>query len=124
MRQKLEYTLFHPGLFTNYFAYPHPTTRHFSVSPWFVDFENRRAIIVGDGQHAFTTTTIEDFSSVVADSLDYEGVWPVNGGIVGSRITVAELVKMAQKLRGMRPSHPKSIYQPKKTRLIAVSARG
>ncbi|KAH6612513.1 nmrA-like family protein-like protein [Boeremia exigua] len=99
-RLTLEYTLFQPGLFTNYFAYPHSTTRHFSVSPWFVDFENRRAIIVGDGRQVFTTTTVEDFSSAVAQSLDYEGTWPVNGGVVGSRITVAELVKLAEKLRG------------------------
>lgn len=98
--QKLEYTLFQPGLFTNYFEYPHSSTRHFSISPWFVDFENRRAIVVDEGNQSFTTTTVEDFSSVVAEALDFEGKWPVTGGIVGSRITTKELVELAETLRG------------------------
>lgn len=92
--------MFQPGLFTNFFAYPRSTTRHFSKFPWFVDFENRRAIVVDDGEQHFTVTTVEDLSSVVAEALDYEGEWPVVGGVAGSRVTVNELVALAERLRG------------------------
>ncbi|KAH7073162.1 hypothetical protein FB567DRAFT_537185 [Paraphoma chrysanthemicola] len=98
--KKIEYTLFQPGLITNFFAYPHSTTRHFSKFPWFVDFENRRAIVVGDGDQHFTTTTVEDLSSVVAEAIDYKGEWPVRGGVAGSRVTVMQLIKLAENLRG------------------------
>jgi hypothetical protein len=69
--------------------------------PWFIDFENRRAIVVDDGNQYFTSTTVEDLSSLVAEALDYEGEWPVRGGIAGSRISVTELIGLAEKLRGM-----------------------
>ncbi|OQV09711.1 hypothetical protein CLAIMM_13803 [Cladophialophora immunda] len=98
--KKLEYCLFQPGYFTNYFGYPHSTTKHFAMSPAYVDFENRRAIMVGDGNHELTLTTVQDMANVVAEALAYEGEWPVNGGIRGSQTTIAQLVRLGEELRG------------------------
>ncbi|KAF9641125.1 NmrA-like protein [Lasiodiplodia theobromae] len=95
----LEYTLFQPGLFTNYFGFPHATTKHFSMSQWFVDFENRRAITVGNGDFPLVLSTVQDMAGVVAEALDYEGEWPVDGGICGSRLTLAELIELGKTLR-------------------------
>lgn len=42
-------------------------------------------------------------ADVVAEALDYEGEWPVDGGICGSRITLAELIKLGEIFRGKNP---------------------
>ncbi|KAK0650732.1 hypothetical protein DIS24_g6558 [Lasiodiplodia hormozganensis] len=99
-RIRLEYSLFQPGLFTNYFGFPYSTTKHLSMSPWLVDFDNRRAITVGAGDFSLCLTTVQDMAVVVADALDYEGKWPVDGGIRGTQITMAELIRLGEKLRG------------------------
>ncbi|KAF4535875.1 NmrA-like family protein [Lasiodiplodia theobromae] len=96
----LEYCLFQPGFFTNFFAWPHKTTPHFTLIPMYVDFHNRRALVPGDGNFTITLTTIEDMAAVVAEALDYPGKWPTVGGIQGSQITIKELVELGNKLRG------------------------
>ncbi|KAH7018717.1 hypothetical protein B0J12DRAFT_416208 [Macrophomina phaseolina] len=99
-RMRLEYTIFQPGLFVNYFGYPHASPKHFPMSQPFVDLEHRRAIMVEDGNAAITLTTVQDMGAVVAEALDYEGVWPVDGGMRGTQVTVAEMVEMSRRLRG------------------------
>ena len=44
---------------------------------------------------------MEDLSSVVAKAIDYHGEWPMLGGVVGSCVTVNDMVGLAEKLRGM-----------------------
>lgn len=78
------------------------------MSPWLVDFDNRRAITVGAGDFSLCLTTVQDMAVVVADALDYEGKWPVDGGIRGTQITMAELVRLGEKLRGK--SKPRLIF--------------
>ncbi|KAL3483955.1 hypothetical protein BJX62DRAFT_244385 [Aspergillus germanicus] len=46
--KRLEYCLFQPGYFTNYFGNPYSTTTHFAMSATYVDFENRKVILVDD----------------------------------------------------------------------------
>ncbi|KAL1631993.1 hypothetical protein SLS56_004038 [Neofusicoccum ribis] len=82
-KEVIEYSLFQPGFFLNYLGYPHSSTKHFSMSPMYVDLENRRAIIVSDGNSPITVTTIQDMAGVVAEALDYE-----------------ELVELGTKIRG------------------------
>ncbi|KKY14169.1 hypothetical protein UCDDS831_g08384 [Diplodia seriata] len=103
-RPRLEYTIFQPGLFTNYFGFPYSTTRHLSMSPWLIDFDNRRAITVGAGDFSLCLTTVQDMAFVVAEALEYEGKWPVDGGIRGTQITMAELIRLGEKLRGQLKS--------------------
>ncbi|KAK7711584.1 hypothetical protein SLS57_008067 [Botryosphaeria dothidea] len=98
-RMRLEYTLFQPGLFVNYFGFPHTTTKHFTMCQPFIDFENRRAIAVDEDSASITLTTVQDMGAVVAEALDYEGAWPVDGGMRGTQTTVAEVIELARRLR-------------------------
>ncbi|KAF5980755.1 hypothetical protein FCOIX_4659 [Fusarium coicis] len=99
-QQKIEYCLFQPGVFTDYFGYPHATTKHFNISCMFADFQNRRAIITDGNDAPITLTTVQDMSRPVAHALEYNGVWPTRGGIQGTAFTVSELMALGDKLRG------------------------
>ncbi|KAG5796171.1 hypothetical protein H9Q69_004784 [Fusarium xylarioides] len=98
--QKIEYCLFQPGMFTDYFGHPRAKTKHFGTFYMFADFQNRRAIIPEDADAPITLTTVRDMSQVVAQALEYNGVWPTVGGIQGTAFTVSELIALAEKLRG------------------------
>lgn len=84
----------------NYFGFPHTTTKHFTMCQPFIDFENRRAIAVDEDSASITLTTVQDMGAVVAEALDYEGAWPVDGGMRGTQTTVAEVIELARRLRG------------------------
>ena len=100
--QILEYTLFQPGLFLDYLAFPYKTAKYLTPLNTMIDFQNRRAIVV-DG-HAddtiMTLTTVQDLAAVVARAADYDGEWPVIGGISGNRVSVSQILKFGQKFRG------------------------
>lgn len=98
--QVLEYSKFQPGLFTNYFSYPYSSAKYLDTPQLQIDFGNRRAIVLGDGASQVTLTTIQDLAKVVAAAVDYEGEWPETGGIRGGQITVPNLIKLGEKLRG------------------------
>ncbi|KAF5562318.1 hypothetical protein FNAPI_3214 [Fusarium napiforme] len=99
-QQKVQYCLFQPGMFTDYFGYPHATTKHFNISCMFVDFQNRRAIIPDGDDAPIILTTVRDMSRLVAQALEYDGVWPTRGGMQGTAFTVSELIALGEKLRG------------------------
>ncbi|KAK6332987.1 hypothetical protein TWF718_010813 [Orbilia javanica] len=100
-KQVLEYSLFQPGLFTNYFAAPHQTAKHVFAFPLQIDFENRRAIIIEGGEDApINLVTVEDFANIVALAIGYEGAWPLVGGIKGDEVTVGQLIAIGEKIRG------------------------
>ncbi|KAJ4345834.1 uncharacterized protein N0V89_011969 [Didymosphaeria variabile] len=97
----LEYCLFQPGLFLNYLAYPHKTSKHLSPLGTVFDFQNSRAITV-DGYEtaALTLTTVTDFATLVAKTIEYEGEWPAVGGLQGNKLTVKQIIEVGEKLRG------------------------
>lgn len=97
----LEYCLFVPGLFTNYLAYPFQSAKHVRVFEQAFNFHKRRALIPEGGEDcAMTFTTVQDFAKVVALAVEYEGEWPVDGGITGGRMTVGGLIALGEKIRG------------------------
>ncbi|KAI0179008.1 NAD(P)-binding protein [Hypoxylon sp. FL1284] len=99
--QILEYTLFQPGLFMEYLAYPYKTAKHVDPLQSVFNFENRRAIVVDGHEDAIMTwTTVADLAAVVARAVDYEGAWPTTGGIRGNRLTFSQLLEVGQKIRG------------------------
>ncbi|KAK6497308.1 hypothetical protein TWF506_004781 [Arthrobotrys conoides] len=99
--QVLEYTLFQPGLFLDYLAFPHKTSKHVEPLQTVFDFQNRRAIVVNGHDDAIMTfTTVKDLSNIVAKAIDYEGEWPKAGGIMGNRVKVSELLDIGQRVRG------------------------
>jgi hypothetical protein len=70
------------------------------MSATYVDFENRKAILVDDGNYKITLTTVQDMAGVVAEALDYPGEWPVVGGITGCEVTLAEVIQLGEDIRG------------------------
>jgi hypothetical protein len=71
-------------------------------TPYVIDFEKKRAIIVGEGKAQVTTTLVQDLAKVVAAAVDYQGEWPVVGGIRGSQITLAKLVELGEEVGGQK----------------------
>ncbi|KAJ5929341.1 NAD(P)-binding protein [Penicillium verhagenii] len=103
-KKVLEYTLFQPGYFINYLTNPYPSAKHLQLLeiPW--DFQNRRVISVDGGENArLTMTAVEDLANVVARAIDFEGEWPVDGGIRGNDFTIGELIALGEKVRGGKP---------------------
>ncbi|KAJ4990483.1 NmrA-like family protein [Stagonosporopsis vannaccii] len=97
----LEYCLFQPGLFTNYLANPHKSATHLAPIQTPFDFGSRRMIVYsGELESKMTFTTVQDLAGVVVRAVEYEGVWPVVGGIKGSDLSLGELIKLGEKLRG------------------------
>jgi hypothetical protein len=48
-----------------------------------------------------TFTTAHDLAAVVAGAVEYDGEWPVIGGIRGNRVAVSEVLRVGEKVRGM-----------------------
>jgi nucleoside-diphosphate-sugar epimerase len=109
----LEYCLFQPGLFLNYLANPHKTSTHVTAIETPFDFQNKRAIMAQGSEDACVTwTTVRDLANVVVKAVEYEGAWPVVGGIRGNRISMADLIKLGEKLRGssIQPNPTQPLY--------------
>lgn len=65
------------------------------------DFQNRRAIVVDGHDFVMTFTTAQDLAAIVAEAINYEGVWPVIGGIRGNRVTASQVIEIGERVRGM-----------------------
>ncbi|PGH00365.1 hypothetical protein GX51_05864 [Blastomyces parvus] len=101
IENKLEYTLFQPGLFLDYLAFPHKTAKHLDPLQTVFDFENRRAIVVDGHEDAIMTlTTVADLAAIVAQAVNYKGKWPSVGGIRGNRVTVSQLLEIGKRVQG------------------------
>ncbi|KAI1250387.1 hypothetical protein MGN70_007440 [Eutypa lata] len=97
----LEYCLFQPGMFVNYYTAPHKTSKHVHPFQNQFDFNNRRAIVLEGGESSrISLITVRDFCNIVAKAVEYEGVWPVVGGIRGDELTVEQLLAVGEKVRG------------------------
>ncbi|KAK9421833.1 putative NmrA-like domain-containing protein [Seiridium unicorne] len=97
----LEYTLFQPGLFLDYLAFPHKTARHVDPLQSVFDVQNSRAIVL-DGHYdpVITLTTVADLAAIVARAVEYQGVWPTTGGIRGNRLKFSQIVEIGSRVRG------------------------
>ncbi|KAK3898128.1 hypothetical protein C8A05DRAFT_47476 [Staphylotrichum tortipilum] len=97
----LEYTLFQPGLFMNYLTNPYTSTKHVHPIETPIDFGRRRILMVeGSDGVCINLTTVEDLVSVVVRAVEYEGEWPLVGGIKGDEITIGNLIKLGERVRG------------------------
>ncbi|KAI8680328.1 NmrA domain-containing protein [Fusarium keratoplasticum] len=123
-KKVLEYCLFQPGIFTNYMTFPYNSSKHVDLFEVPINFHQRRAIIVEGGEDdVITVTTAQDLAKVVALAVEYEGEWPLVGGIRGANITVSELIKLGEKIRGKstRPSVEKLNAEDLKAGVIKSS---
>ncbi|KPM34372.1 hypothetical protein AK830_g12202 [Neonectria ditissima] len=97
----LEYTRFQPGSFMNYLGHPHQVSKYITTLPVQFDFGKLHAIVVeGSLEDQITYTSVKDITNVVARAVDHKGVWPAVGGIRGSRVTIAELLRIGEAVRG------------------------
>jgi hypothetical protein len=94
-------------LFTNYLTYPYKSSKHFSPFETQIDFNNCRALTLEGGDNdRITLTTAQDLANVVARAVEYEGEWPVVGGIRGTELSIGQLLALGEKVRGMLPLLP------------------
>ena len=106
MGQVLEYSLFCPGIFTNYYTYPYPSAKHLNIFELNVDFHNRRAMLLKGGDDDLVSlTTAQDLAQVVGRAVELESEWPVMGGINGCEVRVRDVIAIGEKIRGPSSSH-------------------
>jgi hypothetical protein len=75
-----------------------------------IDFNKRRALTLdGGNDDRITLTTVQDLANVVTLAVEYEGEWPVVGGIKGTEISIGELLALGEKVRGTFISFPCAI---------------
>jgi hypothetical protein len=97
----IEYTIFMNGLFMDYFASPQKASPYLKSLIVGVDFNKCEANIVGTGDEPFCVTRGEDIGKFVAAALDLEK-WDERLGMVGSRTTWNELIKLGEQVRGKK----------------------
>ncbi|TVY18061.1 hypothetical protein LARI1_G003681 [Lachnellula arida] len=97
----LEYTLFQPGMIIGYLA-PVGNLKYLKVMPLWIDFQKRRGITLGDKEATYTFTTMADIANVVTRAIEYEGEWPVVGGIRGTTMSDTRLLEIGAKVRGSK----------------------
>lgn len=98
-KKVIEYTRFQVGFFMNYLSHPHKSANHVSTIPFLFDFENQRATAIeGAYNDAISWTTVQDIAGVAARAVEYEGEWPSIGGIVGTRVTIGEMLKLGESI--------------------------
>ena len=95
----LEYTIFETGIFMNYLAVGTPGLGHLKPIKFLFDVENGTAQIPGDGSAYMVYTSAEDVGKFVAASLDWEK-WPEYSQMIGDRLTLSEVLKLAEAVRG------------------------
>ncbi|KAJ7206081.1 hypothetical protein GGX14DRAFT_458255 [Mycena pura] len=100
-KSKLQWSFPQCGIFLNYFATPQKD----GLGPlkplkFWIDVENCRATIPGDGNIELAYTAVEDVGEFIARALDVDGQWPNPLRIVGTTITHNKLVKIAEEVRG------------------------
>ncbi|KAK4442365.1 NAD(P)-binding protein [Podospora aff. communis PSN243] len=100
-KKVLEYTLFQPGGFLNYLASPQKTTKHLTPIGLHIDFQNARALVIdGHLDDPLTFTAVQDLGAAVARAVEFEGEWPVVGGISGNQISIREVLQLGEKILG------------------------
>jgi uncharacterized protein YbjT (DUF2867 family) len=97
----IEYTLFNTGIFMDYFASPQKASPSLHALTVGVDFNKGEANIVGTGDDPFCLTRGEDVGRFVAAALDLDK-WEEKLGMVGSRTTWNELIKLGEQVRGKK----------------------
>ncbi|CVL03168.1 hypothetical protein FPRO06_01841 [Fusarium proliferatum] len=100
-KKVIEYTLFQPGGFMDYLCHPYKTAKYITTTVVNVDFVKKHAIVVeGTLDDEITYTSVNDIANIVTQAIDFEGEWPVVGGMSGDRISIRQLLKIGEEVRG------------------------
>lgn len=96
----MEYCLFQPSVFMDYFAHPYPLSPGLGTWTFFLDFENRRAIVLDEGDDPIVVTAISDISQILGRALADSSPWPAVGGMRGCVTSINELLDIGKRVRG------------------------
>ncbi|KAH7308669.1 hypothetical protein B0I35DRAFT_399133 [Stachybotrys elegans] len=100
-KKVIEFCRFQPGSFLEYLGHPRVKSKYLYTIPGLVNFEKIHALAMeGTEDDPVAYTSVEDIANIVVRAVDYEGEWPVNGGIRGSVATLKELLRIGEKVRG------------------------
>ncbi|ETS73721.1 hypothetical protein PFICI_14667 [Pestalotiopsis fici W106-1] len=97
-RSGLEFTLFYPGWFMDFYGLPHIESE-MGPFPFAVDIENKAAVIPGSGNVPVVFTYTPDIAKMVVASLDLEK-WPEHSYIIGDKMTFNELLALVEEVKG------------------------
>ncbi|KAJ3539925.1 hypothetical protein NM208_g5290 [Fusarium decemcellulare] len=95
----LEYTIVSNGHFSDYYGYPKVKTylRH---ADFLIDLKNKTAAIPGSGDDKVVFTYSFDVARFVGALVSTSKSWPRRSTIIGDKITMNELLDIAQEARG------------------------
>ena len=96
----LEYCLFQPSIFLDYFAHPYAPTKPLYTWPFMIDFNSRHAIILDDGKQPLVLTSAHDDAEILLRAIEDPRPWPSVGGIRGWRTTMADILAVGKEVRG------------------------
>ncbi|KAH7211487.1 hypothetical protein DER44DRAFT_717615 [Fusarium oxysporum] len=96
---KLEYTVVSNGHFSDYYGYPIVKT-YLKHAAFLVDIANKTAAIPGSGQDKVALKYSFDVARFVDALVNTEEKWPNHSIIIGEKITVNEIVAIAEDARG------------------------
>ncbi|VUC30508.1 unnamed protein product [Clonostachys rosea] len=100
-KKVLEYSCFQVGILMDYLGHPHRVSKYLTTMPMTVDMENCHALVIsGSLTDEITFTTAHDIAKVVARAIEYEGEWPLVGGVSGHRISFEDLIRIGERVRG------------------------
>ncbi|RSL51287.1 hypothetical protein CEP54_011477 [Fusarium duplospermum] len=100
-KKVLEYCRFQVGAFMDYLCHPYKGSKYITTLPLNIDLEKKHAIVVeGSLDDEMTYTSVEDIAHVITRAVDYQGEWPTIGGIQGDKITIGELLRIGEKVKG------------------------
>lgn len=65
------------------------------------DFLNRRAIVPDSFEDAkIALTEVKDLANIVVRAVEYDGEWPVTGGVKGCELSISQLLQLMEDVRG------------------------
>lgn len=85
----------------DYLCHPYKTAKYITTTAVNIDFVKKHAIVVkGTLDDEITYTSVNDIANIVTQAVDFESEWPVVGGMSGDRISIRQLLKIGEELRG------------------------
>lgn len=90
-------------------TYPYKSSKHVITFETPIDFNNCRGLLVDDGEATYSVITAQDAAKVTALAVEYEGEWPVVGGINGGDFTMNEIMALGEKIRG---TYSRTYHEP------------
>lgn len=103
-KSDLEWTVFHNGIFLDYFGGP-AMKSYLKPNVFVLDMANKVAAIPGDGNVPVTFTYSFDLARFIVASLDLDK-WPHENKVIGDEMTWNEFVSLVENTLGWFLQYP------------------